>query len=805
MENRQQHSVGGVLQHLLDANPQIERAFQRLIHGLSQHTQPPSLPEDDPDLADVPPSEQVNNSSTLRQSPEDRETTPVEAVARSVGTLSLASSSPDPDPTPSQDQDQAAPTVSSSSAVPLVPARSRQVSPSDESDGSMPSLQTVSDIDDDVDMYDVQSSAGRSHESQAATSSESQPLRSARRARVDDDVDEGDVRETNRQRMHSPTANEQRAASEPLPPHPGAQHAGHIDHQPPPPYSRLVYTFDFFAGPEFGPGTQAGGAQPPPPPPSPPQGHPEGHPEGHHHHHDGQQHPHPHPMFNFTFEIPLGGVPDTEGAPHGFAHPGFFPFFPFNAPREEQDDPERAGRLIRGLEEVPSGLVQRIERVGGDGGESVCSICWEKLSSDGGGFDAAQSAETGSSGNARAAEATMDTDNPTATDSSTRSSSPDGRSEDSEYKPPSDLPKVVALPCSHVFHTACLLPWFTKPHRTTCPSCRFDIDPDSLTYMPPRQRTARRANSAGDPPAAPAASQPPQPQADTQPAPEAPPAQDQARPARPAVPPLMPFEFSMLFPVMGPPGTGARAHEPAYVPLDPQMTQHLFQRMFGGAQPPAPQPQQPQPQAQAPPQGNPPAPGAERRAPPGYMRLDDQTTRNLFENLFGAHPFPPQPQPAPHAPGAAPAGTTPQHPPAAPTGARAQPRPRPPEKRQWILPMPPGPTLRQRIERQEREMGLRCSDISCGLGPSDDDPTPIIDPSVMRQIAIRPVDNSGEKVCEHTFHPSCLVSAERVAGWGNEDNKEEKEGDEVQVSCPVCRAVGVIPRPDWDEGACALV
>lgn len=119
--------------------------------------------------------------------------------------------------------------------------------------------------------------------------------------------------------------------------------------------------------------------------------------------------------------------------------------------------------------------------------------------------------------------------------------------------------------------------------------------------------------------------------------------------------------------------------------------------------------------------------------------------------------------------------------------------------------MPPGPTLRQRIERQEREMGLRCSDISCGLGPSDDDPTPIIDPSVMRQIAIRPVDNSGEKVCEHTFHPSCLVSAERVAGWGNEDNKEEKEGDEVQVSCPVCRAVGVIPRPDWDEGACALV
>ena len=109
------------------------------------------------------------------------------------------------------------------------------------------------------------------------------------------------------------------------------------------------------------------------------------------------------------------------------------------------------------------------------------------------------------------------------------------------------------------------------------------------------------------------------------------------------------------------------------------------------------------------------------------------------------------------------------------------------------------------MERKERELGLRCSDISCGLAPTDEDPLPVIDPQTIHRIALRsPKDQ--EHVCEHAFHPACLVSAERVAGWSGADQKREVGGgeEEVQVSCPSCRAVGVISREDWDEGACAL-
>lgn len=137
-------------------------------------------------------------------------------------------------------------------------------------------------------------------------------------------------------------------------------------------------------------------------------------------------------------------------------------------------------------------------------------------------------------------------------------------------------------------------------------------------------------------------------------------------------------------------------------------------------------------------------------------------------------------------------------------------------KPQWVIPPPPGPTLRQRVERREREMGLRCSDVSCGLGPTDEDPepTPGVDVTKVRQVGIRrkgdeEVVEKEEMVCEHRFHCACLVSAERVAGWGGGygDGKEEEKGEEgdVEVSCPVCRAVGVVRREEWEEGVAGLM
>lgn len=142
---------------------------------------------------------------------------------------------------------------------------------------------------------------------------------------------------------------------------------------------------------------------------------------------------------------------------------------------------------------------------------------------------------------------------------------------------------------------------------------------------------------------------------------------------------------------------------------------------------------------------------------------------------------------------------------------RGVPRTRPPrEKKAWTLPPAPGMTLRQRVERKEREAGLRCYDVSCGVGPSDDEPSVPIPVASMKQISIRTqksanaAPGTGEKVCEHTFHPSCLVSAERVllAAVGAE---ETVENGEVAVSCPVCRAEGCVSKEEWEEGVQALL
>ncbi|KAI0667693.1 hypothetical protein C8Q78DRAFT_1052122 [Trametes maxima] len=677
------------------------------------------------------------------------------------------------------------------------------------------------------------------------------PPRISRRARVEDgDEEEGDYwRDSNRQRMNSPTPHDdERHHFMPIP----------VDHGVPPPApdtrSDAVPQSDLDAPPT--PPGQSTGARADQNPLVDGVPHDAPHPQ--HHERGGQL-----PTLNFVFNIPIHGFglePQPDGvnahgggeAPgqHGFVFPPLaFPFDPFVMDlMEERDDPERAKRLVDGLEEVPVGLIKRMERVGGPGsnrGEApTCAVCWESLlSPQGGGFEgnaelakaeAAEAArEDAASQQQREASAGLDS-TPLATHSETSSSS--GTSSPTTASTSSDEenhPKIVVLPCSHVFHASCLLPWFSKPGRTTCPSCRFDIDPDSLTYNPRRLRARHPAPQAA--PQTAAGQRPPvfgpiPLSALSRPPSGVPPTSAQAAPNPPNIPPVavpdaQPIQDNAP---EGQPGE-PRLPLPPFITFDVSMIIPVFPgRPAGAAQPAAGAPA-----ANAAPGDNPHngAPRPPRTDNNGFRLEDsvlaDAVRRTLERVLRHPAPGPQAQQPQPPAEGAAPAenapreppldwysfaGPLPGFPPMPPPTAYAEdaaPPPRPAPKRKWTLPPAPGPTLRQLVERNEREMGLRCSDVSCGVGPSDDDPVSTFDATALRQISIRPLKDDGtgrEAVCGHKFHPSCLVSAERVAGWGGEDKKEEQEneGEDVEVSCPVCRAVGTISRVDWDEGACAL-
>jgi len=128
---------------------------------------------------------------------------------------------------------------------------------------------------------------------------------------------------------------------------------------------------------------------------------------------------------------------------------------------------------------------------------------------------------------------------------------------------------------------------------------------------------------------------------------------------------------------------------------------------------------------------------------------------------------------------------------------------------EWVPPSAPGPTLRQRVEAKERLAGLRCDDPSCGIGPSDEDPFPTAfnDPnsaSVKRVGILK--EGVKEVVCHHVLHPAFLVSADRCAGWGEEDRSTNNGSKSYEVAnCPVCRSVGQVQREVWEEGVKALL
>ncbi|EMD40227.1 hypothetical protein CERSUDRAFT_112422, partial [Gelatoporia subvermispora B] len=188
------------IHRLFDAHPQIGRTLNELMNAFmhqhtSQHPHPP--PEDDPEVAGMPPLEPLSHRSSPDQ---------------------LRHQSVTPAPAPTLEPNFPAP-VPGPSAHPH------------------------------IEMLDAD------HVSES--SSASFASRNPRRVRVEDDGDEDETRETNRQRMHPPLLHDEVAEHQYDLPNDRPQAEPHLPNQqasgaqgvapngPPPLFDRLVYTFDF--------------------------------------------------------------------------------------------------------------------------------------------------------------------------------------------------------------------------------------------------------------------------------------------------------------------------------------------------------------------------------------------------------------------------------------------------------------------------------------------------------------------------------------------------------------------------------
>ena len=529
-------------------------------------------------------------------------------------------------------------------------------------------------------------------------------------------------------------------------------------------------------------------------------------------------------------------------------------------------DPKRAKELLRGLRAVPQGLVRRLERVeallgasnaktgahaamGNQGGGKVlCAVCYDPLrvvedlegdakeereverevsaqdvaEAEGMDLDETDSEGVGADPDAENEEMAppqeerqvADMEGNHVPESSTpiastpaSSSTPPGTNTMKTKKRKASRPThadsaVLALPCGHLFHAGCLAPWFGS--HTTCPTCRFDIDPESLTLRMPQHHSRSGAGTATGTGAG----------RTTETGTGAGNAGDTAG---------SPFE-EVLDAVLGL-ATGVPIVFVNGRPIG-----------FAAMRPPAqaPTPTDPAPNAEP---GTTPSNQSNPPQPPLLSRMNSSASGSGSNSITGNrhHPYSRSTTPGPNGARTPTAFTTSTN----ARGRQEQAVPHPssngnssnsrPQRKKWVC--PEGTSVRSLVEAKEREVGLRCDDLSCMCGPEDDDDLPTISSSLspaeriylhkpLSTLEKRRMKEEGVRVrqsaCAHAFHAECLVMSARsfdpgLRGreelWAQSDNNTsgatEAEEVEIEIACPRCRVRGVVTLNEWRR--CARV
>ncbi|KAG8738386.1 hypothetical protein FRC10_006932 [Ceratobasidium sp. 414] len=187
-----------------------------------------------------------------------------------------------------------------------------------------------------------------------------------------------------------------------------------------------------------------------------------------------------------TDNAPAEGQGQTPNEANGGPPPlppfPFLPPFLFGGSGELPADPKRAERLANGLKVAENGLLKRWKSVCGDEG-AVCAVCYGELLEEPGIEKEKENEQDKSKDEEGELKESTNEDAHEQALREMRKRRELMEKLENEEKERKLETAVLAFPCGHVFHRTCLLPWLSR--HTTCPTCRFDIDPKSDTLNLP--------------------------------------------------------------------------------------------------------------------------------------------------------------------------------------------------------------------------------------------------------------------------------------------------------------------------------